>query len=298
LEDEIHERIVNQEEAVNLVAAALRRARTELRDEDRPIVNLLFLGPTGVGKTELAKTVAITYFGNDHDMVRLDMSEYQEKNSVERLLGSVNNAGGGLLTEGIKRNPYTVLLLDEIEKAHADILNIFLQVMDDGRLTDWSGQTVDFTNAIIIATSNAGTQYIQDQLRQGTRLTTIKEALLTSELKGTFRPEFLNRFDNIVVFKPLSPEHIEAVAGLMVRKSQQRLLQKGIHLEVTPAALKELAQIGYDPLFGARPMRRVIQEKVDDALARFLLSGRISRRDVVILEPGGEIRVKKAVSYI
>jgi len=298
LEDEIHERIVNQEEAVNSVAAALRRARTELRDEGRPIVNLLFLGPTGVGKTELAKTVAITYFGNAHDMVRLDMSEYQEKHTIDRLLGSASNPNGGLLTEGIKHNPYTVLLLDEIEKAHPDILNIFLQVMDDGRLTDWSGQTIDFTNTIIIATSNAGTQYIQDQLRANVGIEVIKEALITQELKTIFRPEFLNRFDNIVIFKPLTPEHIEAIAGLMIKKSVQRLTQKGIHLEVSPAAVRELAQAGFDPLFGARPMRRVIQEKVDDALAKFLLSGKITRRDVVILEAGGEIRVQKAERYI
>ncbi len=298
LEEEIHQRIIGQEEAVIAVSSALRRARTELRDQSRPIVNLLFLGPTGVGKTELAKTIAVTYFGNSDDMVRLDMSEYQEKNSIARLIGSESDPSAGLLTQGIKQNPYTVLLLDEIEKAHADILNIFLQVMDDGRLTDWSGNTIDFTNTIIISTSNAGANYIQDELRKGTHIETIREVIITEKLKGIFRPEFLNRFDNVIVFKPLSEDNIKAIARLMIKKSQDRLLQKGIHLEVSEAALVELASLGYDPLFGARPMRRVIQDKVDDALAKYLLAGKIGRRDVVILEPGGKVRVEKAESYI
>ncbi len=298
LEEEIHQYIINQSEAVNAVASALRRARTELRDEKRPIVNLLFLGPTGVGKTELAKTVALTYFGSSDDLIRLDMSEYQNKDSIGRLLGTEKNPKGGLLTEGIKQNPFAVLLLDEIEKAHTDILNIFLQVMDDGRLTDWSGQVVDFTNVIIIATSNAGSQFIQDQLRAGTQVAAIKEMLLVEKLKEVFRPEFLNRFDNIVVFTPLTQEHITAIAKLMIKKSQQRLLQKGIHLEITPAALDELAVSGFDPLFGARPMRRVIQEQIDDALAKYLLSGKISRRDIVVFDVGGKINVKKAQQYI
>lgn len=298
LEEEIHQYIINQSEAVKAVASALRRARTELRDEKRPIVNLLFLGPTGVGKTELAKTVALTYFGSTNDLIRLDMSEYQNKDSIGRLIGTEKNPQGGLLTEGVKQNPFAVLLLDEIEKAHPDILNLFLQVMDDGRLTDWSGQVIDFTNIIIIATSNAGSQFIQDQLRIGTNVATIKERLLVEKLKEVFRPEFLNRFDNIVVFTPLSEEHIRAIAVLMIKKSQQRLLQKGINFEITPAALQELANAGFDPLFGARPMRRVIQEQIDDALAKYLLSGKISRRDIVIFDVGGKITVKKAQQYI
>jgi len=298
LEEEIHQYIINQAEAVRAVASALRRARTELRDEKRPIVNLLFLGPTGVGKTELAKTVALTYFGSSDSMIRLDMSEYQSKESIGRLLGTEQNPKGGLLTEGVKQNPFAVLLLDEIEKAHSDILNIFLQVMDDGRLTDWSGQVIDFTNTIIIATSNAGSQFIQDQLRAGTNVAVIKEMLLVEKLKEVFRPEFLNRFDNIVVFTPLSQEHISQIAKLMIIKSQKRLQQKGIHLEVTDGAVSELAKAGFDPLFGARPMRRVIQEQIDDALAKYLLTGQINRRDVVIFDIGGKITIRKAKQYI
>lgn len=296
LEQIIHQRLVDQEEAVKAVASALRRARTQLRDEKRPIVNLLFLGPTGVGKTELAKTVAATYFGSEQEIVRLDMSEYQNKNSVSRLIGSESDPSGGYLTENIKHKPYTVLLLDELEKAHSDILNIFLQVMDDGRLTDWSGQTVDFTNTIIIATSNAGTRFIQEEISRGISLASIKEQLVRDKLKEYFRPEFLNRFDNIVVFRPLTPEHIKQIAALLLKKNSKRLEQKGIKLEVTDAALDELAREGFDPLFGARPMRRLIQDRVDDALAKYLLTGQVSRRDTVILDRGGKIRIKKARS--
>jgi len=293
LEDLIHQRIIGQDEAVRAVAAALRRARTELRDEKRPIVNLLFLGPTGVGKTELAKTVSSIYFGQE-DIVRLDMSEYQTRESLGRLIGSESDPKGGYLTERIKANPFTVLLLDEIEKAHPDILNVFLQVMDDGRLTDYAGETVDFTNTIIIATSNAGSQFIQDAIKQGRSIEAIEEELVKNQLKGIFRPEFLNRFDKIVVFKTLTLDEIEKIAELMFRQSQARLRAKGINLVATPEAIKELAKVGFDPLFGARPMRRAIQERVDDALAKFLLTGRIRRRDTVILDRGGKIYIKKA----
>lgn len=294
LEEIIHQRLVDQEEAVNAVASALRRARTQLRDEKRPIVNLLFLGPTGVGKTELAKTVAATYFGSEQEIVRLDMSEYQNKSSISRLIGSESDPSGGYLTESIKHKPYTVLLLDELEKAHPDILNVFLQVMDDGRLTDWGGQTVDFTNTIIIATSNAGTRFIQEEINRGVSLAAIREQLVRDKLKEYFRPEFLNRFDNIVVFQPLTPEHIKQIAQLLLKKNSRRLEEKGIKLEVTEAALEELAQAGFDPLFGARPMRRVIQDRVDDALAKYLLTGQVGRRDTVILDKGGKIKIKKA----
>ncbi|RMD51264.1 ATP-dependent Clp protease ATP-binding subunit, partial [Candidatus Parcubacteria bacterium] len=287
LEDRIHERIVGQDEAVNAVAAALRRARVELRSDNRPIANFLFLGPTGVGKTELAKTTAEVYFGSEDAMLRFDMSEYQDKASVERLIGGAGEPG--LLTEAVRKKPFALLLLDELEKAHPDILNLFLQVMDDGRLTDGMGRTVDFTNVILIATSNAGTQYIQDAVQRGENVEQIKQALLENELKQVYRPEFLNRFDGIIVFKPLQPEDVVAIAYLLIQKVAKRLEAKGINFEATDEAVHELAQKGYDPKYGARPLRRVIQETVDNAIAKFLLQGKVGRRDTLILNPGGKI---------
>jgi ATP-dependent Clp protease ATP-binding subunit ClpC len=294
IEELIHKRLINQVEAVKAVSGALRRARADLRDLKRPIVNLLFMGPTGVGKTELAKTVAEVYFGDEKRMIRLDMSEYQEKNSLQRLLGTPGSDTGGVLTTAVRQDPHSILLLDEIEKAHPDILNVFLQVMEDGRMTDVTGRTIDFTNLILIMTSNAGTTYIQDQTKLGTTAAKIKEALLETELRNSFRPEFLNRFDNIVIFKPLSQDHIEQIAILLLEKEQKRLEAKGIFLEITDKAVKELSQLGYDPKFGARPLRRVIQDKVENALANFLLTGKIDRRDKVVLESAENIRVVKA----
>lgn len=295
LEQIMHERIVGQDEAVNLVVSALRRSRAELRDEKRPISNLLFLGPTGVGKTELAKTVAASYFGKESAMTRLDMSEYQNQDSIARLIGVPGSNRGGVLTEAIRANPFTVLLLDEIEKAHPDILNIFLQVMDDGRLTDALGRTIDFTNVILIATSNAGANFIQDEVLKNTPVEKIKDSLLRGGiLRDIFRPEFLNRFDGIVVFKPLTRDEILQVAGLMLKGVAKRLAAKGITLTVTQEAQEELARTGYDPIFGARPLRRVIQDQVDNALANYLLKGEIDRRDEVVLDTGGRISVKKA----
>lgn len=296
LEDKIHERIVDQEEAVKMVASALRRARAELRDIKRPIVNLLFLGPTGVGKTEVSKTVAEVYFGSEQNMIRLDMSEYQEQSSIYRMIGSPVGGGKepGYLTEAVRKNPFALVLLDEIEKAHPDILNLFLQVMDDGRLTDNTGRTIDFTNVILIATSNAGTSFIQEKMREGLPIEQIKQGLIENELKKYFRPEFLNRFDGIVVFKPLTMVEVKAIAKLLLNKVGARLAEKGINLEVTDDAIAELAEGGFDPQFGARPLRRVIQERVDDSLATYLLTQKLGRRDTVILQKGGVIDVKKA----
>lgn len=300
LEEQMHERIVGQNEAVDAVASALRRARVELRDPGRPIANFLFLGPTGVGKTELAKTVAAVYFGAEENMIRLDMSEYQDAASISRLIGAPPGyrgaTEGGYLTEQVRRNPFSLVLLDELEKAHPEILNIFLQVMDDGRLTDSAGRTVDFTNVILIATSNAGTEVIQDGIRASVPLETIKTQLIEQELRRYFRPEFLNRFDQIVVFRPLSKTEIISVTALLIGQVAKRLEKKGIVLEASDAAIRELAEAGYDPLFGARPMRRLIQERIDNALAKYLLTGTIGRRDRVVLESGSALRVEEAPS--
>lgn len=294
LEDRIHERVIGQEEAVKAVSSALRRARAELRAEGRPIANFLFLGPTGVGKTELAKATAEVYFGNETAMLRFDMSEYQDKASVIRLIGGPGE--GGLMTEAVRQNPFSLLLLDELEKAHPDILNLFLQVMDDGRLTDGQGRTVDFTNVILIATSNAGTQYIMDEAAKGTPHDTMRMHLMETELKTVYRPEFLNRFDGVMVFRPLTQEDVVAIAYLMIAKVGKRLEAKGIAFEASDEAVYELAKKGYDPKFGARPLRRVIQETVDNAVAEQLLKGKVGRRDKLILEPGGTIRVEKAAA--
>lgn len=293
LEEEMHRRIVGQDEAVSAVASAIRRARAELRAQNRPIANFLFLGPTGVGKTELAKTVAEVYFGAEERMIRLDMSEYQDQSSIYRLIGAPGATTGGILTEAVRAQPFTLLLLDEIEKSHPDILNVFLQVMDDGRLTDNLGRVVDFTNVILIATSNAGSPAIQDGIRQGKTVEEIKRQFLDVELKPHFRPEFLNRFDGIIVFRPLTAEEIVAVARLMLLGVAKQLEAKGITLQATEEAVRELAGAGFDPVFGARPLRRVIQEKVQDAIANILLQQKIGRRDILILEPGGKIRIEK-----
>jgi len=298
LEEEMHRRIIGQDEAVAMIAAALRRARVALREGKRPIATFLFLGPTGVGKTELAKTVAATYFGKEDAMVRLDMSEYQDASSASRLIGAPPGysgaESGGQLTEAVRRNPYNLILLDELEKAHADILNLFLQVFEDGRLTDSAGRTVDFTNTIIIATSNAGTPYIQAAVQEGRNVDEMKRALLETELKGIFRPEFLNRFDGVIVFTPLGRDQVLAIARLMLLGVGKQLEEKGIHLRVTDAAVAELAAAGFDPQFGARPLRRVIQERVQDALANFLLENKIGRRDTAVLGAGGAITIEKA----
>lgn len=292
LEKEIHKRVVGQEEAVEMVSSSLRRARAELRDTNRPIANFLFVGPTGVGKTELAKAVSEVYFGNEEAMIRFDMSEYQDKASISRLIGQ--NKEGGLLTEAVRRKPFALLLFDELEKAHPDILNLFLQILDDGRLTDGLGRVIDFSNTIIIATSNAGAKYVQSAIAENRPMEEIKEHLLTVELQNYYRPEFLNRFDGIITFKPLTPDNILAITRLLLVKVQKRLTAKQISVEFSEDFVRELAQLGFDPLFGARPLKRVIQQRVDDSLANQLLSAKIKSRDKVIFEAGGAIRVEEA----
>ncbi|MBI5793890.1 ATP-dependent Clp protease ATP-binding subunit [Candidatus Uhrbacteria bacterium] len=294
LESRMHGRVIGQDEAVSAVSAALRRARTELRSQTRPIATFLFLGPTGVGKTELAKTVAQTYFGSEDMMIRLDMSEYQDASSIHRMIGIPGSGQGGLLTEAVRKNPFSIVLLDELEKAEPDILNVFLQVFDDGRLTDALGRTIDFTNTIIIATSNAGTQEIQDAVGRGEELATIKTRLLEETLRGIYRPEFLNRFDGVILFKPLSQADVLSITELFMQQVSQRLEPKGIGFRAQPEAIAELAQKGFDPKFGARPLRRLVQEEVDNAIANALLQGNVKRRDTIVLQPGGSIRIEEA----
>lgn len=299
LENILHQRIIGQDEAVKSVASALRRARVELRTSSKPISTFLFLGPTGVGKTELAKTVAQEYFGGENKMIRLDMSEYQTAESMYRLIGAPPGMGNssGYLTEAIHSAPYSLILLDEFEKAHPDILNVFLQMFDDGRLTDSTGKTVDFTNSIIIATSNAGTQFIQESLQAGQTIVTIKQALISDHLKKYFKPELLNRFDGVIVFKPLNFDEVVQITKLLLKKLETNLEKRGIHFKATDKVIEELARSGFDPIYGARPLQRAIQENVDNALANYLLTGKLTRRDVVILEPGGVVRVEKAEQF-
>lgn len=292
LEEEMHKRVVGQNEAVSAVANALRRARAEIRSSKRPIANFLFLGPTGVGKTELAKTIADVYFGGEDKIIRLDMSEYQEKSSIDRLIGLPGEKAGGLLTNAVRNHPFSLLLLDEIEKANPDVLNLFLQVMDDGRLSDSSGHVFDFTNVIIIATSNAGTAYVQEQISRGAAHETILGELLHGGLKQYFRPEFLNRFDGIILFNALTRADIKTIAGLMFARIAKDMEQKAVRLQISDAALDFLADAGFDPEFGARPMRRALQEKVENKLAELLLQGKLKRGSTATVGAGGEIKIE------
>ena len=296
LEEIIHQRVINQEEAVKAVGAALRRSRLEMAKRKKPICNFLFVGPTGVGKTELAKTLARVYFGDEKKMIRLDMSEYQEKRGLRRLIGLRSEEGlqKGYLTEAVKRQPHSLLLLDEIEKAHPDILNLFLQVMDDGRLTDVSGETINFSNVILIATSNAGTHFVQKKISQKISYQEIYDQLKEKVLLEYFKPEFLNRFDKIVLFRTLTIENMFQITKLFLEMVKEKLAEKGVDLEVEEEAVKELAAAGFDPLYGARPLQRVIQDKVENIVARLFLEDKIKRRDKLLLKKGLVFVIKKA----
>ena len=277
LKEKIQEGFIGQEEALDAVVEALKRARLGVSERNRPIGNFLFLGPTGVGKTELSKRLADAYFGAEGKMIRLDMSEYQTKESSYRLFGAPATAGdvalaGGSLTEQVKSMPFAVLLLDEIEKAHPDILNVFLQVLDEGRMTDNLGNTIDFTHTIIIATSNAQARFIQDAVSQNTPYEAMKEQLLKLLIQESFRPEFINRFDGVIIFRPLSMDEIEAIAHIKVRQLTKHMLEtKGITLRITDEAVKELARKGYDPALGARPLERVIRDRIETKVANVML---------------------------
>ncbi len=293
LEQAMSQYVVGQKEALASIADCLRRSKANLRSGKRPIASFLFLGPTGVGKTEVAKTVAKVFFQNEKYFVRLDMSEYQHPNSVEKMIGDHDGASG-YLTEAVRRSPYALILLDEFEKAHANILDLFLQVMDDGRLTDGQGRTIDFTNCVIIATSNIGAIYIEDRVRAGIDIDNIKQGLINDQLNKALKPELINRFDGIVVFTPLELAEVSQIARLMLKQTADELMEKGISLELTDEGVSDLAKLGYDPAFGARPLRRVIQDRLENEIAKLLLSKQLVRRDTLIVKPDLNLEIVKA----
>jgi ATP-dependent Clp protease ATP-binding subunit ClpC len=289
LEGQLHERIVGQEEAVEAVAEAIRRARAGLSDPNRPIGSFLFLGPTGVGKTELARTLADALFGDEAAMVRIDMSEFQEKHTVSRLVGAppgyVGYEEAGQLTEAVRRRPYSVLLLDEIEKAHPDVFNVLLQILDDGRLTDAQGRTVDFKNAVVIMTSNLGAERIKVHALRNESFEELKEDM-NRLLRNTLRPEFVNRIDEVILFRSLGKDQIAEISCLLLDHTSRRLKAQGIEIEFTDAAVALIAEEGFDPEFGARPLRRTIQRRVDNVLSRMVLDGSLERGDKLVVGTG------------
>jgi len=284
MEQKLHERIVGQEEAVRMVADAIRRSRAGLSDPNRPYGSFLFLGPTGVGKTELCKALAGFLFDSEDRMIRIDMSEFMEKHSVARLIGAppgyVGYEEGGYLTEAVRRKPYSVILLDEVEKAHADVFNVLLQVLDDGRMTDGQGRTVDFRNTVIVMTSNLGAHEIQRLSAAKADLEQIREAVML-EVRAHFRPEFINRIDEIVVFHALAQAHLRSIARIQLLGLEKRLAARDLTLSVSEAALDELAKVGFDPLYGARPLKRAIQQKLENPIAHLMLEGKFGPRDVI-----------------
>ncbi len=297
LEDELHKRVVGQEDAIQAIADAIRRSRAGLQDEKRPIGSFIFLGTTGVGKTELAKALAEFLFNNENSMVRIDMSEYQERHTVSRLVGAppgyVGYEESGQLTEAVRRKPYSVVLLDEIEKAHPDVFNILLQVLDDGRLTDNKGRVVDFKNTIIIMTSNIGSHLIQENFGHLTESNELEVVERTRKevfdlLRKTIRPEFLNRIDEIIMFKPLSRDEIHGIVKLQFERTREMLAKNGFQLEITDEAVNKLAAMGYDPQFGARPLKRVIQREVLNELSKMILAGKVNAEKPIRIDVEGE----------
>jgi ATP-dependent Clp protease ATP-binding subunit ClpB len=288
LDQILHGRIIGQDEAVQLVADAIIRARSGIKDPRRPIGSFIFLGPTGVGKTELARALAEALFDTEENIVRIDMSEYQERHTVSRLVGAppgyIGYEEGGQLTEAVRRKPYSVVLFDEIEKAHADVFNTLLQVLDDGRLTDAQGRTVDFRNTVIIMTSNIGSQYLLEGATSDGEIKPDARARVFAELRGHFRPEFLNRVDDIVLFKPLTEDEIEQIVELMLNDVRKRLVDRRMTLDVTDPALHLMAREGYDPVYGARPLRRFIAHEVETRIGRALLAGDVHEGAVIRID--------------
>ena len=288
LEDELHKRVIGQDEGVRLVTDAILRSKAGIKDPSKPIGSFLFLGPTGVGKTELAKTLAATLFDDEQNMVRIDMSEYMEKYSVSRLIGAppgyVGYEEGGQLTEAVRRKPYSVVLFDEIEKAHPDVFNVLLQVLDDGRITDSQGRTVDFKNTILIMTSNIGSPYLLDGIDEKGEIKPEAQEQVMNDLRGHFRPEFLNRLDEIIMFKPLTKENIGGIVDLMVKELSDRLADQELSLELTDAARTQVIENGYDPVYGARPLKRYLQNYVETLAAKKILSGGVHQGDTLVLD--------------
>jgi ATP-dependent Clp protease ATP-binding subunit ClpC len=297
MEDTLHQRLIGQDDAVKAVSRAIRRARVGLKNPNRPIASFVFSGPTGVGKTELAKSLASYFFGSEEAMIRLDMSEYMERHTVSKLIGSppgyVGYNEGGQLTEAVRRRPYTVVLFDEIEKAHPDVFNMLLQILEDGRLTDAKGRTVDFKNTLLILTSNIGSKVIEkggsgigfefSEDATETQYNRIR-SLVNEELKNYFRPEFLNRLDEIIVFRQLNKIEVTQIAEIMLKEVFGRLTEKGIVLEVTDRFKDRLITEGYSPSYGARPLRRAIMRLLEDSLAEEILSGRIKDGDTALVD--------------
>jgi ATP-dependent Clp protease ATP-binding subunit ClpB len=293
MEERLHQRVIGQDQAIDVVSNAIRRARAGLQDPHRPLGSFIFLGPTGVGKTELARALAEFLFDDEQAMIRIDMSEYQEKHTVSRLIGAppgyVGYEEAGQLTEAVRRRPYAVVLFDEIEKAHAEVLNVLLQLLDDGRLTDGKGRTVDFKNSVVIMTSNLGSQYIAERARRDTvELDDGTRRLVMDALRGHFRPEFLNRIDEVIVFHPLGRQHIKEIVGIQLRNLMKRLEERKIEIELTDAARDQLVNEGYDPVYGARPLKRTLQRRLLDPLAMRVLQGEFRDGDRIIVGAGGD----------
>lgn len=288
LDEELHKRVIGQEEGVTKVTEAIIRSKAGIKDPSKPIGSFLFLGPTGVGKTELAKALAESLFDDESNMVRIDMSEYMEKYSVSRLIGAppgyVGYDEGGQLTEAVRRKPYSVVLFDEVEKAHPDVFNVLLQVLDDGRITDSQGRTVDFKNTILIMTSNLGSAYLLDGIGEDGEISGESEEAVMNELKSRFRPEFLNRLDEIIMFKPLTKANISRIIDLLIKDTNKRLAEKDLSIELTEAAKEFVVEGGYDPMYGARPLKRYMQKNVETLAAKLILSGNVGEGDVILLD--------------
>ncbi len=302
LDEILHQRVVGQDEAVQLVADAVMRARAGIKDPRRPVGSFIFLGPTGVGKTELAKTLAEALFDSEENMIRIDMSEYMEKFSVSRLIGAppgyVGYEEGGQLTEAVRRRPYSVILFDEIEKAHQDVFNVLLQILDDGRVTDSRGHVVDFKNTVIIMTSNIGAHFLLEGITSDGQIEDQAREAVMAELRQSFRPEFLNRVDDIVLFKPLQKHEIRQIVKLLVRELQNRLKDQRIDLELSDEAADYIVEAGYDPVFGARPLKRFIMRQLETKMARALISGEVREGSkVYVTVKGGELAFQMTSLY-